>query len=131
MEGIQTRYENPDEILNQIASVGKNDFVPLMQKIYSEPVREELILQRINEVKEKGGIAAFSGTPQAAIKFKETLNNSKIDLFFLQGTVVSTEHLGKEGNETLNISDLCKTMRVPIIAGNCVCLLYTSPSPRD
>ena len=54
MEGIQTRYENPDEILNQIASVGKNDFVPLMQNIYSEPVREELILQRINEVKEKG-----------------------------------------------------------------------------
>ena len=65
MEGIQTRYENPDEILNQISSVGKNDFVPLMQKIYSEPVKEELILKRINEVKEKGGIAAFSGTPQA------------------------------------------------------------------
>ena len=53
MEGIQTRYENPDEILNQIASVGKNDFVPLMQKIYSEPVKEDLILQRINEVKER------------------------------------------------------------------------------
>ena len=97
MEGIQTRYENPDEILNQIASVGKNDFVPLMQKIYSEPIKEGLILQRINEVKERGGIAALSGTPQAAIKFKETLNNSKIDLFFLQGTVVSTEHLGMEG----------------------------------
>jgi len=107
MEGIQTRYEKPDEILNQIASVGKNDFVPLMQKIYSEPVKEGLIVQRINEVKERGGIAAFSGTPQAAIKFKKTLINSKIDLFFLQGTVVSTEHLGMEGKETLNIKDLC------------------------
>ena len=82
MEGIQTRYENPDNVLSQIASVGKNDFVPLMQKIYSEPVKEELILKRIKEVKERGGIAAFSGTPQAAIKFKETLNNCKIDLFF-------------------------------------------------
>jgi len=120
MEGIQTRYENPDEILNQIASVGKNDFVPLKQKIYSEPVKEELILQRINEVKEGGGIAAFSGTPQAAIKFKETLNNSKIDLFFLQGTVVSTEHLGMAGMETLNIKDLCQSMNVPDVAGNCV-----------
>ena len=88
MEGIQTRYKNPDQILIQIASVGKNDFVPLMQKVYSEPVKKELILQRIKEVKEGGGIAAFSGTPQAAIKFKETLNNSQIDLFFLQGTVV-------------------------------------------
>ena len=62
MEGIQTRSENPDEILNQIASVGKNDFVPLMQKIYREPVKEKLILQRINEVKERGGIAAFTST---------------------------------------------------------------------
>ena len=120
MEGIQTRYENPDRILNQIASVGKNDFVPLMQKIYSEPVKEILIVQRINEVKERGGIAAFSGTPQAAIKFKETLINSKIDLFFLQGTVVSTEHLGMEGNETLNIKDLCQSMNIPVVAGNCV-----------
>ena len=120
MEGIQTRYENPDEILNQIASVGKNDFVPLMQKIYGETVKERLIVQRINEVKERGGRAAFSGTPQAAIKFKETLNNSKIDLFFLQGTVVSTEHLGMGGKETLNIKDLCQSMNVPVVAGNCV-----------
>ena len=53
-----------------------------MQKIYSEPIKEELILQRIREIKEKGGIAALSGTPQAAIKFKESLLKSKIDLFF-------------------------------------------------
>ena len=120
MEGIQTRYEEPEEILRQIASVGKNEFVPLMQKIYSEPIKEKLILNRINEVKEKGGIAALSGTPLAAMKYKEILNDSKLDLFFLQGTVVSTEHLGVEGNESLNIKDLCKSMNVPIIAGNCV-----------
>ncbi len=120
MEGIQTRYKYPEEILKQIASVGKSDFVPLMQKIYSEPVKEELILQRINEVKQKGGIAALSGTPQAAIKFKDILNNSEIDLFFLQGTVVSTEHLGMDGKATLNIRNLCQSMKVPVIAGNCV-----------
>ena len=120
MEGIQTRYENPKEILSQISSVGKSEFVPLMQKIYSEPIKEELIIQRINEIKEKGGIAALSGTPQAAIKFKETLVKSKIDLFFLQGTVVSTEHLGMEGKETLNIKSLCKSLKIPVVAGNCV-----------
>ena len=120
MEGIQTRYKNPEDILSQIASVGKSEFVPRMQKVYREPVKEELILQRINEVKEMGGIAALSGTPQAAIKFRETLNNSKIDLFFLQGTVVSTEHLGMDGKESLNIRDLCESMEVPVIAGNCV-----------
>jgi len=120
MEGIQTRYENPEEILSRIASVGKSEFVPLMQQIYSEPVKEKLILQRINEIKQMGGIAAMSGTPQAAIKFQETLNNSEIDLFFLQGTVVSTEHLGMEGKGSLNIRNLCESMKVPVIAGNCV-----------
>ena len=120
MEGIHTRYENPEEILNQIASVGKSDFVPLMQNIYKEPIKENLILKRIDEIKEKGGIAALSGTPLAAMKYKETLVNSKIDLFFLQGTVVSTEHLGMDGKESLNIENLCKTLQVPVIAGNCV-----------
>ena len=120
MEGIQTRYKNSKEILSQISSVGKSEFVPLMQKIYSEPIKEDLILQRINEIKDKGGIAALSGTPQAAIKFKETLMNSKIDLFFLQGTVVSTKHLGLDGKETLNIENLCESLKVPVIAGNCV-----------
>ena len=120
MEGIQTRYENPKEILSQISSVGKSEFVPLMQKIYSEPIKEDLIIKRINEIKEKGGIAALSGTPQAAIKFKETLVKSKIDLFFLQGTVVSTEHLGMDGKETLNIKSLCKSLKIPVVAGNCV-----------
>ena len=120
MEGIQTRYENPKEILSQISSVGKSEFVPLMQKIYSEPIKEDLIIKRINEIKEKGGIAALSGTPQAAIKFKETLIKSKIDLFFLQGTVVSTEHLGMNGKETLNIKSLCKSLKIPVVAGNCV-----------
>ncbi len=120
MEGIQTRYENPKEILTQISSVGKSEFVPLMQKIYSEPIKEDLIIQRINDIKEKGGIAALSGTPQAAIKFRETLIKSNIDLFFLQGTVVSTEHLGMDGKETLNIKSLCQSLKVPVIAGNCV-----------
>ena len=120
MEGVQTRYENPEQILRQISSVGKNEFVPLMQKIYKEPIKAELILKRINEIKEKGGIAALSGTPQAAIKFQEILLKSKIDLFFLQGTVVSTKHLGADGNETLNIKNLCQALKIPVIAGNCV-----------
>ncbi len=120
MEGIQTRYENPEIVLNQISIVGKSEFVPLMQKIYSEPVKKELIKKRISEIKAKGGIAALSGTPQAAIKFKESLKDSDLDLFFLQGTVVSTKHVGTNGQETLNIKHLCESLKVPIIAGNCV-----------
>ena len=120
MEGIQTRYEDPEVVLNQISSVGKNEFVKLMQKIYSEPIKEELIYKRIHEIKNGGGIAALSGTPQAAIKFKKILAEIKPDLFFLQGTVVSTKHVGVDGQEALNIKELCKSLSIPVIAGNCV-----------
>ncbi len=120
MEGIQTRYENPEEVLNKISSVGKDEFVPLMQKIYKEPIKEDLITKRVQEIKNSGGIAALSGTPQAAIKYKNILIESQPDLFFLQGTVVSTEHLGVSGQKTLDIQDLCKSLQIPVIAGNCV-----------
>ena len=120
MEGIQTRYQDPEKVLEQISSVGKNEFVPLMQKIYSEPIKEELIFRRIKEIKNSGGIAAISGTPQAAIKFKETISEADPNLFFLQGTVVSTKHLGVDGQETLNINQLCESLNLPVIAGNCV-----------
>ena len=120
MEGIQTRYEDPKTVLSQISSVGKEEFVTLMQKIYKEPIKTELIQKRIEEIKSNGGIAALSGTPQAAIKFKETLINSNLDLFFLQGTVVSTKHLGANGQESLDIKELCSSLNIPVIAGNCV-----------
>ena len=120
MEGIQTRYKDPQSVLSQISSVGKKEFVPLMQEIYSEPIKEDLIYQRVSEIKNNGGIAALSGTPMAAIKFKETILESKPDLFFLQGTVVSTKHIGISGNESLNIKDLCDSLNIPVIAGNCV-----------
>tara|TARA_B100000965_G_scaffold361436_1_gene342801 strand:+ start:66 stop:1229 length:1164 start_codon:yes stop_codon:yes gene_type:complete len=120
MEGIQTRYENPEKVLNQISSVGNNEFVPLMQDLYKEPIKKELITKRVKEIKGAKGIAALSGTPQAAMKFKDTLIEANPDLFFLQGTVVSTEHIGKDGQSALNIKDLCQSLNFPVIAGNCV-----------
>ena len=118
MEGIQTRYEEPEKVLEQISAVGKDEFVPLMQKIYREPIKENLIFKRIKEIKDSGGIAAISGTPQAAIKFKEAILEADPNLFFLQGTVVSTKHLGVNGQETLNINELCDSLNSPVIAGN-------------
>ena len=73
LEGVQTRYENPEHVLDKIRSTGNEDFVPLMQEIYKQPIKEELILKRIEEIKEGGGIAAVSGTPIAAIKYKNLL----------------------------------------------------------
>ena len=63
LEGVQTRYEDPNTVLERIAAVGKDEFVPLMQEIYSQPVQESLITKRIQDIKAQGGIAAVSGTP--------------------------------------------------------------------
>ena len=120
LEGVQTRYEDPEEVLTKIQSVGKEDFVPLMQEIYKQPIKEELILKRIIEIKKSGGIAAVSGTPLAAIKYQHLIKESKADLFFLQATVVSTEHLSKEGSQNLDLYDLCKNIGIPVAVGNCV-----------
>ena len=120
LEGVQTRYEDPKEVLTKIQSIGKEEFVPLMQEIYKKPIKEELILKRIKEIKNSGGIAAVSGTPLAAIKYRNLVKASGADLFFLQATVVSTEHLGKEGSQNLDIYDLCENIGIPVAVGNCV-----------
>ena len=120
LEGIQTRYENPSEVIERITSVGKNGFVPLMQEIYSQSIKEELIEKRITEIKSKGGVSAVSATPQAAMKFKDVIVNSGADIFFLQATVVSTEHIGPLNRKSLDISELCKSIKIPVVVGNCV-----------
>ena len=120
LEGVQTRYEDPNAALDRIASVGKDEFVPLMQEIYSQPVQESLIRKRIQDVKAQGGIAAVSGTPVAALRFGKAIAEAGADLFFVQATVVSTNHTGPEGQETLDLEALCRDMGVPVVIGNCV-----------
>jgi len=120
LEGVQTRYDDPEPVLRKICESGNEDFVTLMQEIYKQPIKKDLIIKRIQEIKERGGIAAVSGTPLAAIKFKEIIQASGADLFFLQATVVSTEHIGKEGSQNLDLSELCKNIGIPVAVGNCV-----------
>ena len=91
-----------------------------MQELYSQPVREDLIRKRIAEIKERGGIAAVSATPVAALKFGKAIAEAGADLFFVQATVVSTEHIGPEGQESLDLEALCRDFGVPVIIGNCV-----------
>ena len=120
LEGVQTRYEDPNQVLDRIAAVGKDEFVPLMQEIYSQPVQKVLIRKRIQDIKAQGGIAAVSGTPVAALRFGKAIAEAGADLFFVQATVVSTDHIGPEGQETLDLKALCRDMGVPVVIGNCV-----------
>jgi IMP dehydrogenase len=120
LEGLQTRYEDPKPVLNRIASVGKEEFVGLMQELYSEPIKPKLIEQRIKEIKEQGGIAAVSLTPAGASNYGEVVAKAGADLLFVQATVVSTAHLSPESVTPLDLASFCREMPIPVVLGNCV-----------
>ncbi|MDJ0580038.1 GuaB3 family IMP dehydrogenase-related protein [Crocosphaera sp.] len=120
LEGIQTRYEDPNPILDRIVSVGKSEFVGLMQELYAKPVQPELIKQRIIEIKNNGGIAAVSLTPAGASKYGKIVAEAGADLLFVQATVVSTAHLSPESITPLDLQGFCQEMPMPVIFGNCV-----------
>ena len=120
LEGLQTRYEDPNPVLDKIASVPKTEFVTLMQKLYAQPIQPELITRRIKEIKAQGGIAAVSATPAGAGRFGEAIAEAGADIVFIQATVVSTAHLMPESVTPLDLTQFCQQMPMPIALGNCV-----------
>ncbi|MEB3339664.1 GuaB3 family IMP dehydrogenase-related protein [Okeania sp.] len=120
LEGIQTRYANPVPILEKISSVGKDEFVGLMQELYAASIQPDLISQRIKEIKSQGGIAAVSLTPAGAMKYGKVVADAGADLFFVQATVVSTAFQSPESMPTLDLVQFCQEMPMPVILGNCV-----------
>jgi len=120
LEGIQTRYEDPEPILDRIASVGPTEFVPLMQELYAVEIQPELIKKRIGEIKAQGGIAAVSVTPAGAARFGAAIAEAGADLVFIQATVVSTSHLSPETVTPLDLARFCQEMPMPVALGNCV-----------
>ncbi|MEO1637495.1 MAG: GuaB3 family IMP dehydrogenase-related protein [Cyanobacteria bacterium J06631_9] len=120
LEGIQTRYEDPEPILDRIASVGKTEFVPLMQELYAQPVQTDLIKKRIEQIKAQGGTAAVSLTPVGAVKFGQAVAEAGADMVFVQATVVSTDHVSPEAVSPLDLAQFCEDMPMPVLLGNCV-----------
>ena len=120
LEGIQTRYVDPSPILDQIAQVDVDGFVTLMQQLYAEPIQPDLIRQRIQNIKQQGGIAAVSLTPAGASQFGAVVAEAGADLVFVQATVVSTAHLSAESVTPLDLAKFCQEMPMPVILWNCV-----------
>ncbi|HEY5813224.1 MAG TPA: IMP dehydrogenase, partial [Terrimicrobiaceae bacterium] len=119
LEGVQTRYENPDEVLAEMVSANREQATALIQKLYLEPVREELIARRIQEIKEAGVVCAVSSIPQKADRYGEIAQAAGVDIFVVQSTVSTVRHISTE-YKTLDISKFCAAMSVPIIVGNTV-----------
>ena len=119
LQGVWTRYEDADKVLDKIASVSKEEYVPLMQKLYQEPIKKELVIKRIKEIKSGGGIAAASSIPQDALELGPIARGAGVDIFVLQSTVISTKHKSST-SEPLDIKKFCEMMKVPVLVGNCV-----------
>src|SRR6202522_2007337 len=118
LEGIFTRYEDAEEQLERIASLPKEIATREMQEIYSEPVKEELIAQRIREIKAEGVVCAASLTPQRVLRYYEAALDAGLDVLVIQGTVVSGEHVSST-TEPLNLKEFIPELDVPVIVGGC------------
>src|SRR5436189_307426 len=119
LEGVQTRYKNPSEVLEKIVQTDKNEITALLQKIYQEPVQPELIGARVRQIKDGGAIAAVSSIPQRAAEFGAIAQEAGADVFVVQSTVSTVRHISSE-YKSLDLAKFCREMRIPVIVGNTV-----------
>lgn len=119
LEGVQTRYENPSEVLAQVVKANKEDVTSLIQKLYLEPIKEELIARRVEELKKAGSRAAVSSIPQKAERFGAIAQEAGADLFLIQSTVSTVRHISSQ-YKSLDLVAFCKQMEIPVLIGNAV-----------
>src|SRR5205809_3870335 len=120
LEGIFTRYEDADEQLARIATHPKEVATREMQEIYREPIKPELIAQRIREIKDQGVVCAASLTPQRVRTHYELALEAGLDILVIQGTVVSAEHVSEDTSRPpLNLKEFIREVGVPVVVGGC------------
>jgi IMP dehydrogenase len=118
LEGIFTRYENPEAQLEKIAKLPKEKATAGMQEIYARPVEPRLIAQRIEEIKGRRVLAVGSLTPQRVRDHYEIALAAGLDILVIQGTVVSAEHVSSNG-QALNLKEFIASLPIPVIVGGC------------
>ena len=118
LEGLWTRYEDPDPVYAEIASLPDAEATKRMQEIYAEPIKPELIGRRVEEVKAAGVVAAASLTPQRVARFHQFALEAGLDILVIQGTVVSAEHVSST-SEPLNLKTFIAHYDLPVIVGGC------------
>ncbi len=119
LEGVQTRYENSDQVIEKIARASLEEATFLTQSIYKQPIQEKLIAKRIREIKKKKGVACVSSIPQKAERYGKIAQDAGCDIFVVQSTVTTVRHVSTE-YKTLDFHKFCKSMKIPVIVGNCV-----------
>jgi IMP dehydrogenase len=116
LEGLWTRYEDPTQQLNEIAKLSPEAATARMQQIYAEPIKAELIRDRIAQIRDAGVTVAGALSPQRTAEFHQTVIKAGVDLFVIRGTTVSAEHVSKTA-EPLNLKQFIYELDVPVIVG--------------
>jgi IMP dehydrogenase len=119
LEGIFSRYEDPDAVIERITSASLEEATRIIQSIYGEPIKEDLIHRRISEIKKGGGPVAVSAIPQRAERFAKIAEEGGADLFVVQSTVTTARHISTE-YEAVDLRRLKKNLSIPLIVGNTV-----------
>ncbi len=118
LEGVWTRYDDPEALLLEIAELPAETAVDRMREIYGEPIKADLITARVKQIRDSGVTVAASLTPQRTVQFAQTVIDAGVDLFVIQGTVVSAEHVSSRA-EPLNLKRFIAELDVPVIVGGC------------
>nr|WP_076388982.1 GuaB3 family IMP dehydrogenase-related protein [Vaginimicrobium propionicum] len=119
LEGLWTRYADPQPILDELAEIEDQlSATKRMQEVYAEPIKAELIVERMREIREAGVPVAGSLSPRNAREFSEAVQSSGADFFVIRGTAVSAEHVS-EGVEPLDLRRFIYDLDVPVIVGGC------------
>ncbi len=119
LEGIFARYAHPEEVLERIVSASQEEATKIIQSIYGEPIKEELIHDRITEIKKGGGLAVVSSIPQRAERFAQIAQEAGADIFVVQSTVTTARHIATE-YPAVDFAKLKKQLAIPLIIGNTV-----------
>jgi len=117
--GIYTRYKDPYEIIEKIIKSPYENSTALIQNIYREPVKENLIGERVEQIKKECGYCSVSSIPQHAEKFLGISREAGVDIFVIQSTVTTAKHLSSKYSP-LDIASFCRNTDIPVIVGNCV-----------
>ena len=118
-EGLYTRYDDPYSVLEEIISMDQAEVTEYLQEVYSEPVKENLIGERVQEIKQSGAIAAIAFTPQTTKTFSPLAVEAGADIIIVQSTVTTARHMSRS-YRGLIFSDLISSLNVPVVVGNCV-----------
>ena len=118
-EGLYTRYEDPYSVLEEITSMPQSEVTKYLQQVYTQPIQDHLIGERVQEVKSSGAVCAVSFTPQNTKRMSPMAVEAGADIIFVQSTVTTARHMSRS-YKGLIFSDLIESLKVPIVVGNCV-----------